>query len=123
MPISINRVITHGGSMRIMRALKYLLGITMLVFIFHNAIAAPPERGGNSGTPTQNWDKNLSNASRFTVLTEFGGAAVRDNNTGVVWEQEPDPTNRIWSDATLYCASKIIGSTAGWRLPSVVELK
>ncbi len=25
----------------------------------------------------QSWDKKLPNASRFTVLTDFGGAAVR----------------------------------------------
>jgi hypothetical protein len=43
---------------------------------------------------TQNWDKNLPSASRFTVLANFGGAAVRDNNTGLVWEQAADGTTR-----------------------------
>ena len=34
---------------------------------------------------TQNWDKNLPSSSRFTVLADFGGAAVRDkqHRTGV----------------------------------------
>ena len=45
---------------------------------------------------TQNWDKNLPSASRFTVLAAFGNHAVRDNNTGLVWEQAPDATPRIW---------------------------
>jgi hypothetical protein len=31
---------------------------------------------------TQNWDKNLPSASRFTVLPSFNNEAVRDNNTG-----------------------------------------
>jgi hypothetical protein len=39
---------------------------------------------------TQNWNKNLPSASRFTVLTSFRGTAVRDNNTGLVSEQAPD---------------------------------
>ena len=34
---------------------------------------------------SQSWDRKLSNTSRFTVLTDFGGAAVRDNETGLVW--------------------------------------
>ena len=78
---------------------------------------------------TQNWDKNLPSASRFTVLAAFGNHAVRDNNTGLVWEQAPDATPRIWVNfagtlgATNYCVNKTVGGTVGWRLPSVVELK
>lgn len=71
---------------------------------------------------TQNWDKNLPSSSRFTVLANFGGAAVRDNNTGLVWEQAADSTTRTWADATLYCLNKAVGGTTGWRVPSVVEL-
>lgn len=91
------------------------------------ALAAPPLKETAQGTITQNWDKNLPSNSRFTVLQKFGGAAVRDNNTGLVWEQEPDVANRPWTgvastSASSYCANKIVGTT-GWRLPSVVELK
>ena len=90
------------------------------------------DKGGGSATDlsgiTQNWDKNLPSGSRFTVLSAFGGAAVRDNNTGLVWERAPDINNRPWSgasstSASSYCANKIVGGAAGWRLPSVVELK
>jgi hypothetical protein len=88
-----------------------------------SAAAAPRVKEDSLAGVTLNWDKNLPTASRFTVLTEFGGAALRDNNTGVVWEQAPDPNNRTWADANSYCANKTVGGTAGWRLPSVVELK
>jgi hypothetical protein len=54
--------------------------------------AAPPVKDDALAGVTQNWDKNLPSDSRFTVLSAFGGAAVRDNNTGLVWEQAPDPT-------------------------------
>ena len=70
----------------------------------------------------QNWDKNLPSASRFTVLTAFGGAAVRDNNTGLVWEQSPDVTPDRWAQQVAVCLNKTVGGTTGWRLPSVVEL-
>jgi hypothetical protein len=69
---------------------------------------------------TPNWDQNLPSASRFTKV--FTGA-VRDNNTGLVWEQAPDATPVIWSGATDHCVSRNVGGTVGWRLPSVVELK
>jgi hypothetical protein len=92
------------------------------------AIAAPA--ANNPGVPgefsgvTQNWDKNLPSGSRFTVLAAFNNQAVRDNNTGLVWEQSPDATGTyVWGAATKYCANKSsIGQTRGWRLPSVAEL-
>jgi hypothetical protein len=72
---------------------------------------------------TQNWDKNLPSTTRFTVLAAFGGAAVRDNNTGLVWEQAPDTTTTsTWYGMTRHCVNKPVGGTRGWRLPSVVEL-
>jgi uncharacterized protein DUF1566 len=88
------------------------------------AAAVPPVIEDALAGVTQNWDKNLPSASRFTVLSAFGGAAVRDNNTGLVWEQAPDPTPPIgWAGATNYCINKTVGGTVGWRLPSVIELK
>lgn len=74
-------------------------------------------------TPTQDWDQNLPSSSRFTVLSAFGGAAVRDNNTGLVWEQSPGTTSDIWLTASRSCFEKSVGGTVGWRLPSAAELK
>lgn len=71
---------------------------------------------------TPNWDKNLPIASRFTVLTAFGGTAVRDNNTGLVWEQTPDMTSiDVWFSSLAHCLNRA-GDTGGWRLPSASEL-
>jgi hypothetical protein len=97
-----------------------------LVFMANTSSAEKGDKDRGSATDlsgvTQNWDKNLPSASRFTVLTNFGGAAVRDNNTGLVWEQTPDSTTRVWVDALASCLNKNVGGTRGWRLPSVVEL-
>jgi len=60
---------------------------------------------------------------RFTVLADYNNAAVRDNSTGLVWEQAPPATPTYnWTDARLQCINKNVGNTRGWRLPSVVEL-
>ena len=34
-----------------------------------------------------------------------------------------DLTSRNWFQALATCANKVVGNTAGWRLPSVIELK
>ena len=91
-------------------------GVTMVV-------AAPPATQSDLQGVTQNWDKNLPSASRFTILKDFNSKAVRDNNTGLVWEQSPDTTTRDWLHARLDCLNKNVGGTTGWRLPSVIELK
>jgi hypothetical protein len=82
--------------------------------------------GGEEGNYTQRWDTNNPSDTRFT--TAFPGA-VLDKNTGLVWEQAPDATTRVWQihvpplGATNYCVNKTVGGTVGWRLPSVAELK
>ena len=84
------------------------------------ATAAPPT--DPFAGVTQNWDRNLPITSRFTVLTDFGGAAVRDNNTGLVWEQAPLDFQMTWTEAIQFCLNRSTGGPRGWRLPSIVEL-
>lgn len=62
-----------------------------------------------------------SGPSRFTL--EFGGAAVRDNQTGLVWEQEPDRIHDVWGASVTRCSTKVVGGQKGWRAPSIDELK
>ena len=73
-----------------------------------------------SGIPP-NWDKALPAASRFVVLPAFNNAAVRDNETGLVWELSPQTAKVTWGDAR-ECIHKNVGGKKGWRLPSIPEL-
>lgn len=81
------------------------------------------------------WDKILPandgepdgcNSSRFTCVMPDAnfpnGAAVRDNETALVWERSPDLAFRTWSDALRYCANRVVGGRVGFRLPSMPEL-
>jgi hypothetical protein len=68
---------------------------------------------------TQNWDEALDKDRFVPVL---GGAAIRDNETGLVWEQAPATTTHTWSQARFQCAYRATGGRRGWRLPSVHEL-
>jgi hypothetical protein len=71
---------------------------------------------------TKNWGKKLPAASRFTILSAFGDAAVRDDETGLVWEKTLETTEVSWTDARAACADKDVGGRKGWRLPSIFEL-
>ncbi len=73
--------------------------------------------------PLESWDSKILNAgTRFQVLPEFGGEAVLDKETQLVWQQLPAKTLHDWSDARFQCTSRTTGGRKGWRLPSVHEL-
>ena len=91
------------------------------------------ENGVDLRGVTQNWDKKLPaddgspcNSSRFTCIfpdsTFPDGAAVRDNETGLVWERSPDTNTRIWAGAIHDCASREVGGRQGWSLPTREQL-
>ena len=90
-----------------------------------SAFAVPPSNPNpitDVSELTQNWDKKLPSASRFTILSAFGGAAVRDDETGLVWEKTLESTELSWSNARAVCADKDVGGRKGWRLASISEL-
>ena len=90
-----------------------------------SAFADPPSNSNPTtdvSELTQNWDKKMPSASRFTILSAFGDAAVRDDETGLVWEKTLETTEVSWADARAACADKDVGGRKGWRLPSIFEL-
>jgi hypothetical protein len=69
---------------------------------------------------TPNWDKVLPAAQRFVVLSGFNGQAVRDDETGLVWEQSPATTTHAWSTARIQCTGRTTGGArAGDCRPSM----
>ena len=105
---------------------KQILSKLNLILDKLNTLGGAPSSsvGGGAGNQSLRWDTNNPSTSRFTVLADFGDAAVRDNNTGLVWERSP-ATMEMWIDARLQCLNKAVpavGGTRGWRLPSIPEL-
>ena len=72
-----------------------------------------------SSLPGSGAEKNAS--ERFSLV--MNGAAVKDNQTVLIWEQEPDREHDVWSRSNERCATKEIDGRKGWRGPSVEELK
>ena len=120
-------------------AVMFMIAFTSVGFA---GTLEPPESAIDSGTgepkPTMKtldsipgtWDRLLDstngdpttgcNSDRFTCV--MNNEAVRDNETGLVWEKSPLTTFHTWLDAAFVCRNLTVGSRIGWRLPSVHEL-
>lgn len=58
---------------------------------------------------------------RFVLVLD--GVGVKDNQTGLVWEQAPDLEHDVWSRSVERCAAKAVGGKNGWRAPMIQEMK
>ncbi len=58
---------------------------------------------------------------RFSLVHD--GEAVKDEQTGLLWEQSPDLIHDVWSASVARCATKTVAGQKAWRAPSVEELK
>lgn len=70
---------SHNCMLRL--GLLVLVGITIVASNGHAGSA--PDPNPNAHSSEQNWGKKLPSASRFTVLSLFEDAAVRDDETGL----------------------------------------
>ena len=98
--------------------MKRLYGL--LIAIAALGVLVPLAAAGEH--PVQRWDQKIKATSRFEVLSDFGGAAVLDHETGLVWEQSLSLSNSNWLDAQTHCNRLTTGGRLGWQLPTLQEL-
>jgi hypothetical protein len=55
-------------------------------------------------------------------FTDLGDGTVRDNLTGLVWQQNYSASSPSQPEAAAYCASQTTAG-GGWRLPDAIELQ
>jgi len=92
--------------------------IGMVAFGTSPAGADPKEKA--SAMPS--WNQTLPASKRFIVLSNMGGAAVLDRETGLVWEQSPSAQTHQWWEAVHRCNTLNVGNRMGWRVPTIQEL-
>jgi len=103
--------------------LLYTLGLIVLVMVAFSASPAGAQTvapGPYYATPS--WDQQLPAFTRFIVLSNWGGAAVLDRETGLVWEKSPSTAGVNWGGAHRRCNQLYLGNRKGWRLPTLQEL-
>ncbi len=116
------RGVTQHSNKSMLILVLFVLVSTVFTVGVSTEFAASQSDLSPTTPPTHNWDKKQPSASRFTVLSAFGDAAVRDEETGLVWEKTLETTDMSWTDALAACANKDVGGRKGWRLPSISEL-
>lgn len=57
---------------------------------------------------------------RFALV--MNGEAVKDNKTGLIWEQAPDKDFDVWSVSVARCSTKTVDDQKTWRAPTKDEL-
>ena len=79
--------------------------------------------------PAGNWDNKLNatngpqggcGSDRFTCVLD--DEAVRDNETGLVWQREPAGDSATWETAVQNCWQVQTGWRMGWHLPTIEQL-
>lgn len=133
-------------SRRLFTAMRLVFAMSVMVLFLAFTVEVHAQRHVSEGSVPPTWDRTLPandgeadgcNSSRFTCVlpdaTFHNGAAVRDNETGLVWERASGETDGVpgvtladrvvWGFATLECVqNRTVGGRKGWRLPSVHEL-
>jgi hypothetical protein len=54
--------------------------------------------------------------------TDLGNGIIRDNFTGLEWQQDTAPNTYTWDQAISYCENLTLGGHSDWRLPTIKEL-
>lgn len=57
------------------------------------------------------------------TYTDNGNGTITASATGLMWQKQDDEATRTWDSAKTYCAGLAAGGYAGWRLPTIDELK
>lgn len=105
-----------------MNAFQRLESLLAVLVLGMASVSANAATGVGPYYATPSWDQTLPAATRFLILTNMASQAVLDRETGLVWEQSPDVTQRGWLDAHAHCIALTKGGRTGWRLPRVQEL-
>ncbi len=98
-----------------------VMGFNVITFAGDLEPSAPPAstmKTLDEIPPT--WSQKLPAADRFELVLD--GEGVLDKETGLVWEQSPDPDIHTWDQAMLECTWKTVGDRRGWHLPTIEQL-
>ena len=81
-----------------------ILTITGVMIATMAVTAGPVSAATSNGPyyPTPARDQQLPASTRFGVRSNWGGAPVLDQETGLVWEQSPS-TSGTWEEAQVRC--------------------
>jgi hypothetical protein len=84
------------------------------------ALVARCVRGNGQGEDLG--DYAVEPANHYTVTGSGVAAVVKDNYTGLTWQQSYSASRMAFTAAADYCKSQTTGGLSGWRVPTLNEL-
>lgn len=110
------------------------LALVLIASLARSINAGPLDPPGPVGSTMRtlgdlvpSWHTTLSSSGgcssqRFSCV--MGGAAVLDNETGLVWEKTPAfaALTDTWFNVETLCTSNTAGGRFGWRMPTAEEM-
>ena len=76
----------------------FLLGILVLSFVSFSAYAAPVPDTGQTGDYTATFGEDSDYTINAHSYTDLGNGIVRDNVTGLEWQQATAPGTYTWEN-------------------------
>ena len=107
--------VTYSGLIAILTALIVLPAV---------ALAAPVPDTGQWQSYTDTFGEDSDYSCNPHSYTDLGNGVVKDNVTGLEWQQTTDTSYSTWSwgMAINYCNNLSLGGKDDWRLPTIKEL-
>ena len=99
-----------------------LISLCAFLLLAHASFAAPVPDTGQNQSYTNTFGEDSDYSCNPHSYTDLGNGIVRDNVTGLEWQQETAPGTYTWQQAIDYCAGLNLGGKDDWRLPTIKEL-
>ncbi|MFC1591399.1 DUF1566 domain-containing protein [Thermodesulfobacteriota bacterium] len=100
----------------------YVLGVIAFLLVAVSAYAAPVPDTGQTGDYTATFGEDSDYGPNLHSYTDLGNGIVRDNVTGLEWQQTTALGTYTWQQALEYCENLSLGGHDDWRLPTAKEL-
>jgi hypothetical protein len=100
----------------------YSVIIAMILILPYMAFATPVPDTGQMQSYTDTFGEDSDYTCNPHSYTDLANGIVRDNVTGLEWQQATAPGTYTWQQAVDYCNNLILGGYADWRLPDIKEL-
>jgi len=86
------------------------------------SFATPVPDTGQTQSYTNTFGEDSDYDCNPHSYTDLGNGIVRDNVTGLEWQQATAPGTYTWQQAIDYCNNLSLGGKDDWRLPTIKEL-
>jgi len=98
--------------------------ISLCAFLLSAVVsfAAPVPDTGQTQSYTNTFGEDSDYSCNPHSYTDLGNGVVKDNVTGLEWQQATAPGTYTWQQAIDYCNNLSLGGKDDWRLPTIKEL-